>query len=135
MSATSNIALIQKLYAAFGKGDLPGMLEHMSEDIDWGIEAAASREVPWHGTGSGKKFAAKFFETLGKECDFPRFEPSGFVASDDAVFCLVTFEVRLKKNGSKSLNNVIHHFAIKNGKVTKWRGTEDTAQTKALWNA
>jgi uncharacterized protein len=135
MSAASNIALIQQIYTAFGKGDLPGILEHVTEDIDWGIEAAASSEVPWHGTGKGKKFATKFFEVLAKECEFPRFEPSGFVASDDAVFCLLTFEVRLKKNGRKSLFNVMHHFAIKNGKVAKWRGTEDTAQTKALWNS
>jgi len=68
------------------------------------------------------------------ECEFPRFEPSGFVASEDAVFCLVTFEVRLKKNNRRALFDVMHHFVIEGGKVAKWRGTEDTAQTKALWN-
>ncbi|MFI5306827.1 MAG: hypothetical protein ACHQ53_05730 [Polyangiales bacterium] len=61
MSAASNITLIQNIYAAFGRGDVPAIFEHLSEDIDWGIEAAASREVPWHGTGKGKGFATKFF--------------------------------------------------------------------------
>ncbi|MFI5306826.1 MAG: hypothetical protein ACHQ53_05725 [Polyangiales bacterium] len=51
------------------------------------------------------------------------------------MFCLLTFEVRLKKNGKKALYNVMHHFVIKDGKLAKWRGTEDTAQTKALWNS
>jgi len=135
MSADTNIALVQKLYAAFGQGNVPALLEHMSDEIDWGIEAAASTDVPWHSTGIGKKFAAKFFETLAREATFSRFEPSGFLASDTAVACLVTFEATLKKNGKKTLQNSIHYFTIKNGRVTKWRGWEDTAQTKAIWNA
>ena len=60
MSAEKNIQLVQKLYVAFGKKDIPMLLEHLSDDIDWGIEAKASTEVPWHGTGKGKKFAAEF---------------------------------------------------------------------------
>ncbi len=134
MSAETNIALIQKIYAAFGRGDVPTMLELMADDVDWGIESHEAPEVPWHGTGTGKKFVAKFFGTLGRECTFPRFEPSGFLASDTAVACLVTFEVLVKKNGRKAVENAIHHFTIQNGRVTKWRGWEDTALTKATWN-
>jgi ketosteroid isomerase-like protein len=133
MSAESNVALIQKIYAAFGKGDVPTMLEYMTDGIDWGIEGHESSEVPWHGTGTGKKFVATFFETLGRECVFTRFEPSGFLASSTAVACLVTFEVTVKKNGRKALENAIHHFTLDNGRVTRWRGFEDTAYTKATW--
>jgi ketosteroid isomerase-like protein len=133
--AESNIALIQKLYAAFGKGDLPTLLEHMSDDIDWGVEGAASKEIPWHGTGTGKMFAARFFESLAKEAVFTRFEPSGFLANDTSVACLVSWEATLNKNGGKLTQNVMHHFTIKNGRVTRWRGSEDTAATKAVWGA
>jgi ketosteroid isomerase-like protein len=133
MSAETNIALIQKVYSAFGKGDVPTILEFVAEDVDWGIESQASNEVPWHGTGKGKKFVAKFFETLGRECTFPRFEPSGFLASDTAVACLVTFEVVIKKNGRQAVEHAIHHFTLDHGRVTKWRGWEDTAFTKATW--
>ena len=132
MSAETNIALIQKLYAAFGKGDVPTLLEYMSDDIDWGIEAEVSTAVPWHGTGTGKKFAAKFFEALGREAVFTRFEPSGFLASDTHVACLVTFEATIKKNGKKTLQNVCHYFSVKSGRVTRWRGWEDTAATMAV---
>ena len=75
------------------------------------------------------------FEALASQTVFTRFEPSGFLADDTSVAVLVTFEVTLKKNNRKSLFNVVHHFTIANGKVTKWRGTEDTARTKALWNS
>jgi ketosteroid isomerase-like protein len=132
MSAESNVALIQKIYAAFGKGDVATMTEYMADDIDWGIEAASS-EVPWHGTGTGKKYAVKFFEALGRECVFSRFEPNGFLASDGNVACLVTFDVTMKENGRKMTQNAIHHFTLQSGRVTKWRGWEDTAQTQATW--
>jgi ketosteroid isomerase-like protein len=135
MPSENNIQLVQKLYAAFAKGDVPTLVEHMSEDVDWGIEAKASAEIPWHGTGKGKKFAADFFAKLAKECTFTRFEPSGFLGSEDAVACLISFEAILKKNNRKSVQNVIHHFTIKNGRVTRWRGWEDTAYTKSLWNS
>ena len=43
MTAERNIELIKRVYASFQKGDLPGILEALSDDVDWGIEAAASR--------------------------------------------------------------------------------------------
>jgi ketosteroid isomerase-like protein len=131
--AETNITLIQTLYAAFGRGDVPTLLEHMADDIDWGVEAGASKEVPWHGVGKGKAFAAKFFENLAREATFTRFEPSGFLASDQSVACLVSWDATINKNGRKMSQNVIHHFTIKNGRVTKWRGSEDTALTAATW--
>lgn len=133
MSAETNIALIQGIYQAFGKGDVAAMLEHMADDIDWGIDAQAT-EVPWYGVGKGRPYAVKFFAALAKECVFSRFEPHAFLASDTAVACLVTVEATIKKTGRKMLQNGIHHFTIANGRVTKWRGWEDTARTQADWN-
>jgi ketosteroid isomerase-like protein len=135
MSAEANIALIQTVYAAFGRGDVPAILEHLADDVDWGLDTQATPEVPWHGTGKGKKVAAKFFEALGKEAVFTRFEPSGFLASDSAVACLVSWDATLNRNRRTMTQNVMHYFTIKNGRITKWRGMEDTALTKAAWNS
>jgi ketosteroid isomerase-like protein len=135
MTAEKNIALIQNTYAAFGRGDVPAILENVTENVDWGVEAADSKEVPWHGTGRGRQFAAKFFEALGKAAVFTRFEPSGFVASDSNVACLVSWDAKLTHNGRTMTQNVIHYFTIENGRIAKWRGSEDTALVKATWNA
>ena len=75
MSAQENVALIQKTYAAFMRGDAAGILEFVSDDVDWGIEAKDA-SVPWYGTGKGKAFALKFFQSLGQSVEFSRFEPS-----------------------------------------------------------
>ena len=135
MSAEKNVALVQEIYAAFGRGDAPAILERCAQDVDWGVEAKASLEIPWHGTGKGKQFAAQFFQALGKEAVFTRFEPTGFLGSENGVACQVTWEAKLNRNGRTVAQTVLHYFVISNGKVTKWRGTEDTALTKAAWNA
>lgn len=35
MSADDNIKTIQTVYEAFGRGDIAGILDAVSEDIDW----------------------------------------------------------------------------------------------------
>jgi ketosteroid isomerase-like protein len=126
-------ALVQKLYAAFQRGDLPTLLEHMTDDIEWGIEVLAPTGVPWHGVGTGKPFAAAFFQALAKESDFTRFEPSDFLEGETSVSCLVAYEATMKRNGRKLLQHVIHHFTFRGDRVARWRGWEDTAATKAAW--
>src|ERR1017187_9707412 len=101
MATGKKTELVQKLYAAFQRADLPTLLEHMTDDIDWGIEIIEPTGVPWHGVGKGKKFAAAFFESLGKESIFTRFEPSDFLEGEASVSCLVTYEATLRRNGKK----------------------------------
>jgi uncharacterized protein len=127
---------VQKLYAAFQRGDLPTLLEHMADTIDWGIDSQSPTPIPWYGTGTGKEYAAGFFKTLGKECDFSRFEPTCFLESDSGVACLITYDATLRRNGRKLTQNVIHHFTFSgDDRVVRWRAWEDTARTLAAWNA
>ena len=136
MAQGKKTAIVQKLYAAFQRGDLPTLLEHMTDTIDWGIDSQTPTPIPWYGVGSGKEFAAGFFKALGKECEFSRFEPTGFLESDTAVVCLVSYDSTLKRNGRKVSQNVIHHFTFKgDDRVARWRAWEDTARTLAAWNA
>jgi ketosteroid isomerase-like protein len=136
MAPGKKTAIVQKLYAAFQRGDLPTLLEHMTDTIDWGIDSQTPTPIPWYGVGTGKEFAAGFFKALGKECEFSRFEPSNFMESDTAVTCLVSYDSTLKRNGRKVSQNVIHQFTFKGDeRVARWRGWEDTARTLAAWNA
>jgi ketosteroid isomerase-like protein len=126
--------LVQKLYAAFGRGDVPTILEHLTDDVDWGMDVSLATEIPWYGLGTGKKFVAGFFASLAKECVFTRFEPTEFLESETSVACLVTYECTLQKNGNKLLQNEIHYFKFRGDRIARWRAWEDTAATKAAWN-
>ena len=49
----TNLAAVQRLYAAYGRGDLAAVLDELADDVDWAAEAA-SRSVPWYGEFRGK---------------------------------------------------------------------------------
>jgi uncharacterized protein len=110
-------------------------MERIADDVEWGIPAVSSTEVPWHGVRHGKQGALSFFQALGVSCEFPRFEYSHIVADATQVYAQIHFDVVLKKNGRKASMDTTHYFAIRDGRITRWLGTEDIAYSKALWNS
>ena len=137
MSAQSNIQLVQNIYAAFGRGDVPAILEHLAEDVTWGIasRSGVAKSIPWHETLHGKASVPRFFAALAATADFTRFEPQTFAATDDCVYCTVSWDATYKPTGKKFTEVVLHRFTFKNGRITEWLGTEDTALTAEVAGA
>ena len=131
-----NIQVVQQIYEAFGRGDVPAIMEHISEDLRHFGVVTERTLLPWHIQATKKKDVPLFFEAIAESSEFTRFEPRDFAAGGDHVYCTISFDVTFKKNGKKITNdNVIHRFTFKNGKVVEWRGTEDTVKTSAAYNA
>ncbi|HKA86325.1 MAG TPA: hypothetical protein VKE22_01625 [Haliangiales bacterium] len=75
-----NIAVVQQIYQAFTRGDVPGIMELVSDELrGFGVVAEAT-DVPWH----------------------------------------------MQITKKLSIDNTMHRFTLKNGRVVEWRGTEDT---------
>jgi ketosteroid isomerase-like protein len=128
-----NIELVQKIYAAFGRGDVPAIMELIDEKMtSFGI-AAQTNEVPFHRQFTEKRTVPQFFESLAKEVEFLRFEPHGFAAGGDYVYCSIHAETKMKRSGKTLKMEEIHRFTIKNGRVVAWLGTEDTAAVNAAY--
>jgi uncharacterized protein len=44
----SQIATVQEIYAAFGRGDVPAILDRLAEDVAWETTGTSVHEdVPW----------------------------------------------------------------------------------------
>ncbi|MBV9946961.1 MAG: nuclear transport factor 2 family protein [Myxococcales bacterium] len=127
-----NIQTAQAIYAAFGRGDLPGVLEHIHEELRHFGVVAANADAPWQKQISKKADVPRFFQALAENLEFTRFEPGAFAASADHVYCTVTWDATIKKNGKKMTQTVFHRFTFKQGRVVEWQGTEDTAKTKTV---
>ena len=131
-----NIQVVQQIYEAFGRGDVPAIMEHISEDLRHFGVVSEQKLLPWHIQATKKKDVPLFFQAIAESSEITRFEPRDFAAGGDHVYCTISFDVTFKKNGKKITNdNVIHRFTFKNGKVVEWRGTEDTVKTSAAYNA
>jgi ketosteroid isomerase-like protein len=122
------IKTVQELYAAFGRGDLNAVLEGLAEDVDWGLDST-TKNVPWYGIHKGRAATAKgFFQPLGEGTEFHVFEPHGFMTQGNTVFNLLRYEATVKRTGKKVSMLAGQYWTFKNGKVSLWRGFEDTAK-------
>jgi hypothetical protein len=111
-------------------------MAHISEDLRGFAVVSEQRLLPWHIQVHRKQDVPRFFQALAESMDFTRFEPRDFAASEDHVYCTVSFDVTFRHNRkSLTLDNVMHRFTFKSGKIIEWRGTEDTATTSAAYSS
>jgi ketosteroid isomerase-like protein len=125
------IETVQRIYAAFGRGDVPAILAELTDDVDWASEASL-QSAPWHGEHKGKAAVPKFFQNLAAHTEVTQFTPLSFAANDTDVFAVIRFGVRAKATGKTGESNIHHWWRFRDGKVCLYRGTEDTALTASL---
>ena len=84
-----NIEFVKDLYAAFGRGDLPYVLERFAPELEsFGVTANGKAKAPWHLPGSRREDVARYFETLLGTMEPLRVEPQHFAAAGDYVYAV-----------------------------------------------
>ncbi len=129
MGAEDNIKTVQSAYEAFGRADIPALLEALTEDVDWAADTS-STAAPWYGVRRGKKEVAAFFEAFGSEMEVNEFTPLTFAGNEDSVLTVVHCRTRSRSTGKSTDMNLHHYFRFRDGRISYYRGTEDTAQSE-----
>jgi uncharacterized protein len=125
-----HIATVKEIYAAFGRGDIPAILDRVADDVDWDPAPTSAREagVPWLAHRSGRDGVAEFFASLAP-LEFPRFEPHTFLADDDRVAAIIRVEIRVKASGHTIAEDEIHLWTFDGaGMVCAFQHVVDTAR-------
>jgi len=131
MSADANIKTITGVYEAFGRGDVAAILDAVTDDVDWAAEASSSA-APWYGVRHGKDAVAAFFADFGSTMEVQEFTPVSVAANDTDVLTVVRFRARSRATGQDEQMNLHHYFKFRDGKISYYRGSEDTAQTETV---
>ena len=126
----ANLAIARGVYEAFGRQDLAWILDHVHDDVTWGIESVAASAVRPYGVRRGKRGVEEFFAAWAATADFLAFEPSDFVAVGDQVHNMLRYELAVKATGKRVKNTSPQHWTIRDGTIVAWRGYEDTAATR-----
>lgn len=124
----SHLEKVQAMYAAFGRGDVPAILEHLAEDVEWEY-GVPSTDVPWLQPRRGRDGAAAFFASL-QALEFKVFRVKVLVESGDVVFATFDIEAVLRESGRSIVEeDEVHiwHFSA-DGLVTRFRHRADTHQ-------
>ncbi len=119
------VSIIQELYAAFGRGDVPGILNHIASDVDF--EFVGSPALVYAGNRRNHEQVADFFASVAKADDIHAFEPREFIAGGDHVTVLGWEKSTAIDTGKPFESEWAHVFTVKDGKVTRWRGFFNTA--------
>ena len=131
MSAEENAKTVQRVYEAFGRGDVDTILDAVTDDVDWASEGVSS--VPgWYGVRHGKPEVGAFFQAVAEEMDVQEFTPLTFAANETDVLSVVRFVATARASGRTASMNLHHWFTFRDGKIAHYRGSEDTAQTVAV---
>ena len=124
---SDHAALVQSLYAAFGRGDLGFILDRCAPDIVWESNCDPAR-VPWGGAHHGTAGVTAFFQALTGNLAFEAFEPGDAHVSGEKVFVLGRTRARHAHGGQGAFDSGwVHVFTIADGRLARFAEFYDTA--------
>ena len=129
----TNIQSVQRLYEAYGRGDIDGVLAELADDVDWAAEAA-SRSLPWYGPFRGKDEVPRFFKEIASNIDISEFDLVSFTANDTDVVAIVHWTYTVRTTGKSASMYMQHWWRLADGKIVFFRGSEDTEQSVAAFS-
>ena len=125
MIEQSNMRTIEEIYAAFGRGDIPFLLNKLAEDVDWRHPRPA--DIPWGGNRRGRESVAQFFAAIGEHLEVQQFRPARLVARDDAIIVFGSERMRAKTTGRIYGVDWVHAWRLGAGQIVEFREYTDTA--------
>jgi ketosteroid isomerase-like protein len=125
MSEQSNTAVVQGVYEAFGRGDVPSILNSLADNVEWGNPGPVEI-LPWAKVRHSRDEVVEFFQALGSELEFEKFEPREFIAQGDRVVALGYFKAKSRRTGKSMEENWAMEWTVKDGKITQYRAHDDT---------
>lgn len=127
-TSESNIAAVQRLYAAFGSGDIDAVVAECADDVDWAAEASGTA-VPWWGSFRGKGEVPRFFKEIGSNVDVTEFTLVSTMSNETDVIATIHWAYTVHATGKSASMYMQHWWRLADGKIVFFRGSEDTDQS------
>jgi ketosteroid isomerase-like protein len=132
MSEAQNVEVVQDAYAAFGRGDIPGVLAALDDDVVWHPVYGVVSHVATSGVRRGNAAVGEFFKTLAETTTFESFQPREFIAQGEKVVVLGHY-VAKTNTGSRVDSDWVTIFTLRNGEVVDFEEFSDSAQLDAAY--
>ena len=116
-----NVEMIEGAYAAFGRGDIPSILEILSDDIEWHSPTVLPQGIDT----TGKDGVTTFFGKVAENWDGLQVEIDGIVASGDRLCAIGRAAGEL--DGSRTGYRFVHAWTINDGLCTRFDEYADPA--------
>ncbi|GAB4042202.1 MAG: hypothetical protein Fur0014_14270 [Rubrivivax sp.] len=118
---------VQRIYAAFGQGDVPFILSCLAPDVLWEY-GTPPNPIPWLQPLQGRDAVLRFFEVLHAQVEFQVFRPTQFFGDGLTVVDLVDLEFTVRATGKRVIEvDEAHIWRFdEQGLVQRFRHRADT---------
>jgi len=117
----ANREVVDQAYAAFGRGDIPALIELIDDDVEWSSPAT----LPQGGGYRGKDGVLQFFQSVGAAWESLDIETENVdELGSDRVVGVVHGSGSLRGDGPAEYG-AVHLFTVRNGKITRFRELVD----------
>ena len=127
----NHVETVQSIYEAFGKGDIPTIMNYLADHVQWerwADNSAQKAGVPWMQARQGKAGTFDFFTAVGK-LDVKDFQVLSMMANERQVAVEFIFEAVVPSTGNHYRDEEIHLWTFNEaGKVVRLRHYTDTAK-------
>jgi hypothetical protein len=124
MSAEDNVKVIQAIYEAFGRGDVPGLLGHLSADIEWVAPETPGLGVS--GTYRGPAGVGEFFQQLVATEDIEKLDFTDWLTGADSVAVVGRVSGKARSTGKAFDADFIHYWKVRDDKAVFFRDYLDS---------
>jgi len=126
-----NVKVVQHLYDAFAKGDVPSVLAALDPQVEWweAENFIYADGNPYKGPDAVLKGV---FMRIGSEWEGFAVAPDEVLDAGDTVVAHGHYSGTYHKNGKQARAQFAHFFRLRDGKITKFQQYTDTAQFKKV---
>ena len=124
------VAEVQAAYADFGRGDIPALLNRVTDDIVWTSPGAGSL-IPQAGRIQGKAAVAQFFQGVGEKLEFHDFSPDEFISNGEVVVAIGTWDATVRGTSVRIKDGFAMVFRLRDGKIAEFREYSDSREYAA----
>jgi uncharacterized protein len=118
------LSAVQDVYAAFGRGDVPGLLRRLSRDVVW--QFVGDRRAAYTGTFKGHGQVGEWFQSVAQLDAIEAFEPREFFVGTGHVTVLGWERTRALPDGGRFESEWAHVWQVADGLITRFWGILDT---------
>ena len=119
-------AVVDKMFVAFGSGDVEKFIETVSEDTAWIYHG--TQVIP-KGIFEGKEGARTFITNILTQTEIISFEPQQFICDGQMVVVLGQEHQRVKRSGKELKQKWVQIYTIENDLISRM---EEFATTEVV---
>ncbi|NMM50687.1 nuclear transport factor 2 family protein [Marinigracilibium pacificum] len=131
-NSTKEIEVVNKMFNAFGTGDMNALTSTVSDSTIWTYHG--SNSIPYSGIFKGKKEVTRFIKSIHSNVEILDFKIDQIISERQTVIVLGSEKQKIKNNGEILKQNWVQIYQVENGLITKMDEYANTAYSEKLFN-